>query len=219
MTDHPEVDIIRYFRPSIEAASRRCLQHVEVEINLPWALFDLGKFQFMLGHVPEALAYYLHGVEKSDECFYIDSALSSFQTLAQAKRPLAGLELGRWTLELARAWRFDQRTAEGPPRDPSLKPLKGPIVIVTGSCRDPLNADLRAVVLEAFSGYRGTVLSGGTKSGVCGLVGEVGDEHDVAAALERTLARKRRREFEKGGRQEKIQATFGGELVLLRRFP
>ena len=170
---HPDLDIVRFFRPSIEAASKRCQAQVEVGINLPWAFFDLGKFQLMLGQPYEALSHYARGVENSTASFFLDSALSSFATLDTAQHKLPGLDWCRGLLQLAKAWRFDQPDPAGPRPTPGHAPLSAPVVIVTGSCRGETNALLHATILEAFRAYQGTILSGGTEPGVCGLVGDI----------------------------------------------
>lgn len=180
IADHPDVDVVRFFRPSIEAASRRCEAHVEVDVNLPWAFFDLGKFQLMLGRPHEALGHYAKGVEGSTAAFFLDSALSSFAILDLAHHRLPGLDWCRGLLQLAKAWRFNQPDPAGPRPTQACAPLSGPVVIVAGSCRGAAGAELRATLLEAFRGFRGTVLSGGTETGVCGLVGDVQEQNGPA---------------------------------------
>ncbi len=81
IADHPDVEIVSFFRPSLQAASKRCQSQAEVGVNLPWAFFDLGKFQLMLGEPYEALGQYAKGVENSTASFFLDSALGSFPIL------------------------------------------------------------------------------------------------------------------------------------------
>ena len=126
IADHPDVDIVRFLRPSIEAASHRCQAQVEVDINLPWAFFDLGKFHLMLGKPYGALSHYAKGVEDSTASFFLDSALSSFATLDLARHKLRGLEWCRGLLQLAKAWRFDQPDPAGPRRHPTALPSLPP---------------------------------------------------------------------------------------------
>lgn len=140
---------------------------------MPVLLFDLGKFQLMLGQPYEALSHYARGVENSTASFFLDSALSSFAALDLAQHKLPGLDWCRGLLQLAKAWRFDQPDPAGPRPTPGHAPLSAPVVIVTGSCRGETNALLHATILEAFRAYQGTILSGGTEPGVCGLVGDI----------------------------------------------
>src|SRR5262249_30186687 len=104
--DHPGVDVVGYFRPALQSASRRCRAQVEVGVNLPWAFFDLGKFGLLLGEPYEALGWYARGVADSPAAFFVESALKSFTTLAASARPLAGLEWSRGFLRLAGALKF-----------------------------------------------------------------------------------------------------------------
>jgi len=58
-----------------------------------------------------------------------------------------------------------------------LRPARRPIVVLAGSC-DGGGTRLsvfRHVLLKAFSGFAGTVISGGTRAGVSGLVGDIQD--------------------------------------------
>ena len=58
----------------------------------------------------------------------------------------------------------------------NCQPLKEPIVIVTGGCSVEVEAQMRTfqkLILESFRGFSGTIVSGGTTSGISGLIGEV----------------------------------------------
>ena len=172
IADHPELDIVRFFLPSIEAASA-----------LPGS--GRGRHQPPVGllrprQVPAHAGPALQGAEplrqghrEQHRLFFLDSALSSFATLDLAQHKLPGLDWCRGLLQLAKAWRFDQPDPSGPRPAPGHAPLSAPVVIVTGSCRGETNALLHATILEAFRGYQGTILSGGTEPGVCGMVGDI----------------------------------------------
>ena len=60
------------------------------------------------------------------------------------------------------------------------KPIKGPVVIVVGGCDEDVEKRMQAygkLLGEAFSSFRGSVISGGTTSGIPGLVGELGEKY------------------------------------------
>jgi hypothetical protein len=55
--------------------------------------------------------------------------------------------------------------------------LKGPIVIIAGGCNPKISASLKAkyeqVIVEAFDGFSGTIISGGTQEGISGIAASV----------------------------------------------
>ena len=53
-------------------------------------------------------------------------------------------------------------------------------MIVAGSCRGVTDDALHATILAIFRGYQGTILSGGTEPGVCGLVGDIQEQNGAA---------------------------------------
>jgi hypothetical protein len=55
-----------------------------------------------------------------------------------------------------------------------------PIVIVAGGCSSEVEAKIQTykrLILDVFSDFKGTIISGGTTSGISGLIGEVQQEH------------------------------------------
>jgi hypothetical protein len=58
--------------------------------------------------------------------------------------------------------------------------VTGPVVIVAGGCDPAVEEEMRAyrdVLVEAFAEFEGTVVSGGTREGISGLVGDIGEAH------------------------------------------
>ena len=58
----------------------------------------------------------------------------------------------------------------------NCQPLKEPIVIVAGGCSVEVESQIRSyqrLLLESFRDFSGTIVSGGTTSGISGLIGEV----------------------------------------------
>jgi ppGpp synthetase/RelA/SpoT-type nucleotidyltranferase len=180
IVDHPELDIVRFYRPSIEAASRRCQARVEVGIQLPWAFFDLGKFHLFLGQPDEALSHYAKGALDSTASSNLDTALTSLTTLDHVRDKLPGLDWCRRLLQLAKAWRFDQHQPVEPKPTTSATALTAPVVIVAGSCRELTDGAIQVTILDAFWDFHGTILAGGTRSGVCSLVGDIQDKNKTA---------------------------------------
>ena len=172
---HPDLDLIPYFRPPLEQAVHRCRAQTEVGVNMPWAYFDLGKFQMLLNEPYAALADYTQGVAHSSAAFFIESALRSFHELRPARERLSGFDWMEAFLRLACHIRFD-RAMPDILGSPSPLPA-GPVVIIAGYTNtSPIKAH-RRLLLEAFADFRGTIISGGTRAGVCETVGELQAAH------------------------------------------
>jgi hypothetical protein len=104
--------------------------------------------------------------------------------------PLADrLEAQPWLvrfLELAMAVRAPDSNAAKSIREaatPGAPPIAGPVVIVAGGTDPEVEARMAAygsLLHGAFEGFRGTVIGGGTREGVSGLVGSLGAEFGEA---------------------------------------
>jgi len=92
----------------------------------------------------------------------------------------AKLETTKKELSTARA-RSKARLEDGRLAALATSPLPeavdGPVVIVVGSCDPAYDKEIRAaygrLLEDGFKGFRGTIISGGTTSGVSGLVGDL----------------------------------------------
>ena len=70
-----------------------------------------------------------------------------------------------------RAIRFEGGKESLPPPTPHVPPLRAPVVIIAGYCDRPAPPQHEAALLEAFRGFRGTIISGGTAAGIVETVG------------------------------------------------
>jgi hypothetical protein len=68
----------------------------------------------------------------------------------------------------------------------AAEPVQPPVIVVVGGT-DPVVEDFvssyRAQLQTAFSGFSGTILSGGTRAGVAGLVGEIAEREPGVTAM------------------------------------
>jgi ppGpp synthetase/RelA/SpoT-type nucleotidyltranferase len=175
LADRPDLDVLSFFRPSLAEAGAHCEWQIRAGLNLPWALFDLGKFELMLGHAHPALRWYARGVFRSTRADHVDSALKSFAKLAAARKSLPGFDWSEGLLDLASRCTCDRWAP--PAADPAAARLTGPVVIVAGSCGGPAPQGHRQLLRDALRGFRGTVIAGGTTDGVSGVVGELQGEN------------------------------------------
>lgn len=169
--------VLGAMRPMLAAAIERCRDQVMVNVNMPWAYYNMARFRMFLGQPFESLWAYSSAVHVSAEVTPVELALRSVERLQAAiGEALPGAEWVRRFLLAAKA------AKSAPPRAELLrglagKPIAGPVVIVVGGTDPSIQQKMsayRKLLLEAFRGFRGTVISGGTTAGISGLVGEMG---------------------------------------------
>jgi ppGpp synthetase/RelA/SpoT-type nucleotidyltranferase len=160
-----DASFLRTLRPTILTAAARCRAHVEAGVNLPWAHFSLGELMLFYGAAMEALVAYANGMESATAAWMLDAAGESIDRLSELGASLQGHEWIRQFLRLG-LMPVDEAKAHKAP----------PVLIITGSSgrNAGLTDDVRKALFSALEGYEGTVISGGTRSGVPGLVGDIG---------------------------------------------
>lgn len=162
-------------KPSILAAIKKCRSQAAVRMNLPWAYYHMAELNLLLGeHELESLNCYIQAVAATPATspFILEQALAAVQTLEPVENQLPAATTARLLLLLARATRFNA----------SDRPIKElftpPVVIVAGGCDPAVQKQMegyRALLATAFAGYEGTIVSGGTREGISGMVGELAD--------------------------------------------
>ena len=166
--------VLSYFRVPIGGAVARCRKHIDAAVNFPWSLFDLGLFHLYLGDPMAALAHYARGIDRAAELWMIETAHSTIRAFQDRQISLDGLVwidrllmLGTW----ARTGQWDSRVQ---PWRPEL--FKRPLLVLAGGCGGMEAAAYRTqfdALRDALKGFRGTLVSGGTRSGVAELAGDL----------------------------------------------
>jgi ppGpp synthetase/RelA/SpoT-type nucleotidyltranferase len=175
--------ILAWTRPLIRQAIERCRAHIEVGFNLPWAFYDLGKFQLLLGEPYESLDAYANAVQLSSAAFMIETSLGSLDRLKTVGSGLAGYEWVRRLLMLSRAARYRTQQALDPLSalaTADVDPIRSPVLIVAGGTDPRVQEQVERysdLLMEALEGFEGTIISGGTTEGVSGLVGDVAEAY------------------------------------------
>jgi len=164
--------------PGLEAAIRSCRSHVADKINLPWALFYMGEMELLLRRPYRSLTAYCKAMAYTPREFMIESALQGADKLAALGPELPEAAWVQRLLLLARAVEFakaaDPRLGELASRP--LPQIVPPVVIVVGGCDPSVQEQMetyRELLAAAFRDFRGTIISGGTREGVPGLVGDL----------------------------------------------
>jgi len=183
LTYRQDTSLVQLIRPVVDVAIERCRDQANVGMNLPWAFYDMGEFYLLLGKPYESLAAYAKAVQLSIADWMIDTSLGFLEKLAIVRDALPGYEWVQKLLLVGQAVKF--RTDEAIERVKKLvssghKQIPGPVVIVAGG--GDINVeqqmqDYRQLVLEAFGDFKGTIISGGTTTGVSGVVGDAGQKY------------------------------------------
>jgi ppGpp synthetase/RelA/SpoT-type nucleotidyltranferase len=176
--------------PLIEEAIKRSISQAEVAVNLQWVYYDIGRFYLFLGRPYESLGAYAKALQVSLNDSFIEAALKSIDRLSAVSSQLTGYEWVKKLLLMGLASKFPN-TAAGQAAFERIKkmpsstdePIKGPVVIVAGGCSSEVESEIQpyqGLLDVAFRDFKGTIISGGTVSGVSGLVGSVQQKYGKA---------------------------------------
>jgi ppGpp synthetase/RelA/SpoT-type nucleotidyltranferase/8-oxo-dGTP pyrophosphatase MutT (NUDIX family) len=169
-------------RPALEAAIQKCQNQANVGVNIPWALYRIAAFQMLLGPEREwdCLATLCKAIKRTEVSFHLDSAIETTRALVELEPGRRAAKCAERLLLVARQARFPHREFQNQLRTLATRGaslIKNPVVIVAGGC-DPAHASemakYRKLLREGFRDFAGTVISGGTRQGISGLVGELG---------------------------------------------
>jgi hypothetical protein len=164
--------------PQLRRALDRCRGDGAAGRNLPWARFDEGKFLAVLGETLPSLTAYLLGVLASVGEHPIDTSRRSIERLAAVAGPASAAAAAARSLELVEASRTHVREGLVGAATPVADPLRAPVVIVAGDSSAGLHEATIARgpdVAAALEGFEGTIVAGGTTSGVSALAGDLGE--------------------------------------------
>ncbi len=177
---------VRVLSPLIEDSIRRCEEHIEVGANIPWAHYSMGMLNLLAGKPYEGMAAYAKAIELSTAGFMIDTSLNSLEKLGSVKKDIQGFEWVRRFLMLGKAAKGGNKEIIKQIKRLSTRgeeAIKGPVVIVPGGCDEKVKVKIQGygkMLMKAFDGFQGTVISGGTKQGISGLVGDLRNKYEDA---------------------------------------
>lgn len=177
-------DLTGCLRPTMLQALLACESHAKQEIELPFAYFTAGRLRLLLGEHEAALQDYLRGAHHCMDgkgcygCEVIDDEVAWLHRVKFKQDLPSHFQHAKDFLLLA-------KVAKGC-ADPGGKAqmelpaahanITGPVLIIAGGAASIKQETLdrfREPLTGALRDFRGTVISGGTRSGVPGLVGEI----------------------------------------------
>jgi len=171
----------------IQKAIEKRLRQVEVMVDIPWAFFDLGLFNLFLGNVDAALDNYLKGIRFSPDIWMVETTLNTLNNLMVFQERLVGIKVIRYSLLLGILFHpnFMEKTDEmisdaifklDIDFKQKEKDFGDSVVIIAGGTDERVERSLEAItdnLIEAFRDFKGTIISGGTRSGISRIVGDI----------------------------------------------
>lgn len=175
----------------IQKAIKKRLKQIEVMVDAPWAFFDVGLFNLFLGNVNEALDYYLKGIRYSSDIWMIETTLNTLNNLKIIEDKLTSIHLVRQVLRLGVLFHPNvvEKTTKlinestfvlDSERNQMEHNLDESIVIIAGGTDKRFERNLEIFnnnLIESFKNYKGTIISGGTLSGICATVGKIQEKY------------------------------------------
>lgn len=163
---------------TIREAVRMCRAHAAAGIELPYSCFTAGRLCLLLDQGYEALGYYARGIRYclagvycvpadilTEEAGWVRSIHFGVKPPPESQRVIDLLILGR--------------DATGSLPTTGTTRFSPPVLILAGGAAslDPKLVDgIRLLLKGACERFRGTIISGGTNSGVPGVIGDVAKE-------------------------------------------
>ena len=167
------LDAVGSMKPVLQAAIATCNEHIANGTELPYACFTAGRLCLLVGDGPAALGHYARGI------LHVRLAASAMPPdLLDIEEQWLHLVTGAHTPPEGFRWCLDLLTLarrKPTPADVSASP----VLIVAGGAATVSAAgvdEVRDLLRKALRGLSGLVISGGTKVGVPGCVGEVAAE-------------------------------------------
>jgi serine/threonine-protein kinase len=164
--------------PQLRQALDRCRADIAARRNLPWARFDEAKFLALLDETLPSLTAYLLGVLASVGEHPIETSRRSIERLSVVAGATSAAAAASQLLRLAEASRTQVGEGLVGVATSGADPLPAPVVIIAGdSSRGLHEATVArgADVAIALEGFEGTIVAGGSTSGVSALAGDLGE--------------------------------------------
>jgi ppGpp synthetase/RelA/SpoT-type nucleotidyltranferase len=168
-------------RTAIREGAKTCGNHAIAGIELPHAYFTGGRLNLLLGETYKALGCYARGIRHclaGVHCIPANILAGEMDWLINAHRGDEIPKPFRYAIELfsiARNIEDDNAQAD------AGSPLKQPVLIIAGgaaSMETDALEKIRPIISAGLEGFFGTVIAGGTTTGVPGCVGDVAGEFE-----------------------------------------
>lgn len=180
ITESKSFDIVKISSPILNQAIQTTKWQISHDINIPWAFYDNGFFNLLLGNVDQALRSYIDGIRFSLEEWMLDTNLNNLTLLESLNVPdTIPVNLVKTLLKLGLFFCFG--------REDIKKELDSSVInkfptsvssaaILAGSVSpimQPIINKFHDIITKGFENFNGIVISGGLQAGANAIAGEI----------------------------------------------
>ncbi len=181
-------DVLQYMHHTLLAAADTCRLHARARVELPWAYLTMGRLYLLAGEPFPSLAAYCKAIDlctpRDGRGCYPREILDDERRFLRNIGRRGGREEDRWVLdllELALCVRHEAIDARKRIETRAKRPggYLPRVVIVSGGTHpdvEPAMRSYQGCLLAGFEDFSGTLISGGTKAGIPGVVGGIAEE-------------------------------------------
>lgn len=152
------------------------LGHIEIDKRNPVPFFSLGFLFFLQGDPYTSLHYYTKAVHLSDKNTLLLEHYEYFQKSRVIEAYFQGYSWIEKYLVVALRGKFPENTIPFDAPVTGKGNISAPVVIVSGGCDKCVEETIKEykqLLIDIFSSYHGTIISGGTRAGIAGLAGDI----------------------------------------------
>lgn len=184
-----DIRMIATAGPAVNAAIETCEARAVAGLDIPTAYCTAGFLRLLRGEPFASLDAYAKAVQLATARHQIAEALSSLERLEPVADRLEGYT---WVVRLLRvglAARFSEKATLAAVKalaTPGVARMTEPLVLVAGGC-DPARTRqyerYHDMLVRGFAEFCGVVVSGGTREGVSGFVGDAAESNPALHAM------------------------------------
>ncbi|MEO5378506.1 MAG: RelA/SpoT domain-containing protein [Magnetococcus sp. DMHC-6] len=170
--------------PFLNKATEHCQEFIQLKIHIPEAYFTLGQLALFLGKPYKSLSAFAQGIRLSQNDEFMTQALRNLDRLREVGSDLEGWSWMRLFLLVGRHARFpswNSMNALQEERNLDVQPFASKqVLILAGGCSSEVEdhmQSLRPILFQALRDFHGIILSGGTRQGIAGLAGDLGEKY------------------------------------------
>ncbi|MGQ4876150.1 MAG: hypothetical protein ACP6IY_18950 [Promethearchaeia archaeon] len=233
---------IESMEDKIQKAMNRRSKQILVGVDIPWAFYDVGFFAFLLSVIKKELKYelfidgfknYLMSLRFSPSIWQIETSIQTLlrllktndDSLNDIKLILLFLHLGilfhkEMTILRNRNQIKNQILKLDVIKREWIKhSINDDIVIIAGGTSSEFHRqqyeEIKNILIPAFKDFKGIIISGGTKAGVCQIAGDIKEAYPDKVHLIGYIPEKIPYNVEIDNRYDEIRKTKGNDFSIL----
>lgn len=163
----------------IQKAIERSNRHLTMNINIPWAYYNLGLFYLFLNQFNKSVYNFILGIKYSTDKRMIFTTYKTLEILRDMDTKLNGIKTIKELLLLSLAFNYNDENSINllnKEYNYEINRLSSPIIVIAGTSDPNLKGKIKQIkpnLMKAFKNFKGTLISGGTSSGISKLTAEL----------------------------------------------